>query len=85
MVTKHFVQGPAQNVRSKFRGVYWDKRSRCWQAFVLERGTHQYVGTFAAEEDAARAYDNAAVERCGDCTKLNYPHQLVRTTICSTL
>jgi hypothetical protein len=66
-----------QHVRSRFHGVHWDKRSKCWQAYIWDKGTHRYVGTFAAEEDAAKAYDNVVSELCGDGATLNYPKQPV--------
>jgi hypothetical protein len=48
--------------RSKFTGVYWDKRGRTWVVKISHEGQNQHVGCFAAkqEEAAARAYDYMA-------------------------
>jgi hypothetical protein len=37
----------------------------------------QYIGSFASEEDAARAYDCAAVQAHGQSAKLNFPGETI--------
>lgn len=56
---------------SKFRGVC--KNRRKWQAVMWVNGKRQYLGTFTNEEDAARAYDFAALQFRGDKAALNFP------------
>jgi hypothetical protein len=52
---------------SRFKGVTAASRPPgCWRAIVSWRGTRYRLGTFAAEEDAARAYDSAVLELAGD-------------------
>jgi hypothetical protein len=52
--------------RSGFRGVVWQKRG--WQVQIGGK----YLGFFASPEDAARAYDAAAIERFGEFATLNF-------------
>jgi AP2 domain len=57
---------------SGFRGVHFVKTTGRWVAFISLR---RYLGTYSTAEEAARAYDAAAVERFGvEFAKLNFPH-----------
>ncbi|KAG1671908.1 hypothetical protein FOA52_003475 [Chlamydomonas sp. UWO 241] len=65
---------------SRYRGVSWHKRSAVWVANLWDSKTkcQQHIGYYASEEDAARAYDCAAVELYGpDYTKHNFPGELI--------
>lgn len=62
------------DVSSPFKGVGWHLGK--WRAFiVLPDGTTKYLGRFAKEEDAARAYDAAASKHFGEFARLNFPEQ----------
>lgn len=57
---------------SQHRGVYWDARNRRWKAQIhVERGC-RHLGNYAREEDAARAYDEAARRVFGAYANLNF-------------
>jgi hypothetical protein len=67
--------------RSGFRGVRRVPGSgsrRGWAAEIRVHGNRTYLGTFAAPEDAARAFDAAAVEARGDLARLNFPRENTR-------
>jgi hypothetical protein len=55
---------------SGFKGVSWRARSRRWRAQI---GRRKHLGCFATLEEAARAYDAAALERYGAFARLNFP------------
>ena len=64
--------------RSKYVGVYWDKRSCKWAARISHEGKERWKGTFHIEEEAARAFDDAARELRGGAAhgakfSLNFP------------
>lgn len=64
------------NTISKYKGVHRLEAkcvTRPWQA----RLGQQHLGTFATEEDAAKAYDVAAVDRYGEFAKPNFKSSTV--------
>ena len=50
----------AGGATSKYRGVSWLKARRKWHAQITINKKQTHLGCFAAEEDAGRAYDDAA-------------------------
>lgn len=54
---------------SKFKGV--TRNGKRWQANLKINGQGLYLGTFATEEEAGKAYDNAAVEQYGEFARHN--------------
>lgn len=59
--------------RSAFRGVSWRTSQSCWIAAIKADGKVTFLGTFNNEEDAARAYDKAALLKHGKFARLNFP------------
>jgi hypothetical protein len=67
-------QGKLRNVpkTSKYVGVYLVKNGK-WSAQIRQNPIRYYLGTFDNEDDAARAYDEKALELYGENAKLNFP------------
>ena len=69
------------NKASRFRGVHnahGGKGAKPWAAYIkfTEDGKRRqfYIGTFAREEDAARAYDRVSIAKLGHAiAKTNFP------------
>ena len=53
----------------------WAKKRGCWQAQIQVDGKRHFLGYFTVKEDAARAYDDAAVEAFGEFAQRNLPPQ----------
>jgi len=61
--------------QSAFKGVGWDRRRGRWYAYCGTAGKdRRWLGYFADEVEAARAYDEAAREMHGAFARLNFPH-----------
>lgn len=68
--------GNARNKRkygkvSRFKGVMRNKPG--WSAMIWKDYERFYLGFYLREEDAARAYDAAAIEKHGEFARLNFP------------
>jgi hypothetical protein len=57
---------------SKYKGVYWSKNAKKWVAQITIDGKSKHLGYFELEEDAAAAYDKAAVKYFGEFACLNF-------------
>lgn len=71
---------PKQNVwntkargKSKYKGVWQVKGTGKWCARIKVNGKQRNLGRFDDEVEAAKAYDRAAKEECGEFAKLNFP------------
>lgn len=51
---------------SRFKGVSWDKRKLKWQAGIKINGKRKALGRFDNEEDASKAYSDAAKRAFGE-------------------
>jgi len=58
---------------STYKGVFFHTRHKKWQARIVTHGQAKHLGTFANENDAAKAYDNAARKYHGEFAVLNFP------------
>lgn len=65
------------NCSSRYKGVTWHRARRKWAAQIGHNYRHYYLGLFDHEEDAARAYDEAAKRFFGEFARLNNPPPII--------
>lgn len=65
-------QRPQVGRSSKYKGVVWEKDKELWRARITKDRRLFHLGRFINEEDAARAYDSAAVGYHGEFARLNF-------------
>jgi hypothetical protein len=63
--------GKSRGGASKYKGVSFHKQNKNWVASIMVDGMAKHIGSFAREEDAARAYNDAAMMLHGDFARLN--------------
>lgn len=59
------------NNKSGFKGVIWREHTKGFSASIVRDGKRTYLGYFHTAEDAARAYNRAAIEKHGEFKKFN--------------
>lgn len=57
--------------KSKYKGVLWDNKSECWQSRIFSQGKSIFLGNFRNEQNAAQAYNEAALKYFGEFSALN--------------
>ncbi len=70
------------NTSSRFKGVNRNKNKKynCWSAYLRMGGKTVNLGSYATEEDAARAYDIVHLTKSGIYAKTNFPVESYLTT-----
>ena len=61
-----------KKLHSKYKGVFSATNGKTYFASIEKDGKAKYLGSFSSEEDAAKAYDNAAKSLFGEFAKLNF-------------
>jgi hypothetical protein len=62
---------------SKFKGVAFHRRHKCWIAKIAHQARAYHLGYFNSEVEAARAYDQKARELFGEFARLNFPNESI--------
>lgn len=60
-----------ENTTSIYKGVSWYKAGQQWQAHIYPNRKSIYLGRFDSEEEAALAYNEAAILHYGEFARLN--------------
>lgn len=63
------------NNKSGFKGVSWKASRSAWCAQIRRNDKSYHLGLFADREEAARAYDAAAIEFFGEFARINFPEE----------
>ena len=58
--------------RSRYKGVSWYNRGKRWNARIHVNRKEKFLGIFADEIEAAKAYDRAARKYFGEFAELNF-------------
>jgi len=58
---------------SRYKGVSWYKPTGKWRARIQHNGKEIYLGYFADEIEATKAYDKAARQLFGEYARCNFP------------
>ncbi len=65
------IRPQARGTSSRFKGVYWSKKASKWRALIKANSQKYHLGYFILEEDAACAYNQAALRYHGEFACLN--------------
>jgi hypothetical protein len=65
-------RGANTNNTSGFKGVSWVKATHNFGAYITAEGKHRSLGRYATAAEAAKAYDEAALQFFGEFAKTNF-------------
>lgn len=66
---------PVVGSSSVYKGVWLRKKYGTWIAEISPNGKKIHLGSYKTPEQAARAYDKAAIEYFGEYAYLNFPNE----------
>jgi len=64
-------RGKPKSNKSGYKGVSWEARYKKWQVIISVNKKKKFLGYFNNKEDAARAYNEAALKYHGEFAWLN--------------
>ena len=64
-----------KNNKSGYHGVNYSKMMGKWRAEIKTYDKRRHLGFYGNIEDAAKAYDDAAIEYFGEFARLNFPER----------
>lgn len=70
--------GPRPKNKTGFRGVSLCAHTGKWRASITLEGRSRNLGRFGTPEDAARAYDAAALAHHNEFARLNFPEGITK-------
>ena len=68
---------PQKGSSSKYLGVSWNEPRCKWRAVITVNNKTKHLGRFIDEEEAAKAYDQAAIQYFGEFANLNFKGELI--------
>lgn len=63
--------GLSKNNKTGYKGVYWNKEKKKYDAQIKINGKSTYIGRFENPEEAAKAYDDRAKKEFGEFAHVN--------------
>lgn len=60
-----------RNNKSGYKGVFWNPQNKRWRAKITHMGKGIWLGSFGTPEEAAAAYDRAAIKLHGEFASPN--------------
>ncbi len=65
----------SKDSKNKYKGITFVKRykTKPWKASIMLKGKRYWLGQYATQEEAGKAYDKKAVELFGEFARLNFP------------
>jgi hypothetical protein len=63
--------GAHKNNTSGYKGVSWNKGKKKWESAIRVNGTRKNLGRFNTKEEAAAAYQAAALELHGEFARFD--------------
>lgn len=76
---QNMMNAPSQTGSSRFKGVSWSRKY--WRASIRDNYKTVHIGRFDTEEEAARAYDDAARRLHGAFSRVNFPREGERSAL----